>query len=438
MLEPAPAPAPAPAPPKKRGILRTVMIWVLGLGGGAFGTYFTAVFNTIIRPPLPVANFSVSADGLTATCQNHATGENGWWDFGDGSPLEPFQADQPTVTHTYAKAGSFGVKLTVRNLTSDENDRTVAVEVSAAAKDSPPAPKIAGFTVAPASPSTMAPATFRATADVQNAEYCVWDLGDGRTEVTEGGGKIDRLLTFDKPGAFSLQLVAHNGKEAVKQAAAVKIDAPPDGTLTAVLTITDGGARVERLVRAETLAVPAKDKAASFSKAIAARPRCTLIDVAPAGPPVPNVKNVKIAIAADKKSATVTGEWVNQNRTDALIPLSITEEKTHTRPATVAHAAGVLQLAASGKASAVIPLPPLPANLHSPNRKIDVEVRQVSQGKVFVMAAGPLVGRGPVTIPARNVYSPPAAAITTAGYDVDKVTVTFEIGTVTQAGGLRP
>jgi PKD repeat protein len=438
MSEQAPAPTPAPVPPKKRGILRTVMIWVLGLGGGAFGTYFTAVFNTMIRPSLPVANFSVSADGLTATCQNHATGENGWWDFGDGSPLEPFQADQPTVTHAYAKPGSYGVKLTVRNLTSDENDRTVAVEVSAAGKDALPPPKIAAFTVVPASPGTMAPATFRATADVQNAEYCVWDLGDGRTEVTEGGGKVDRLLTFDKPGAFSLQLVAHNGKEAVKQAAPVRIDAPPDGTLTAVLTITDGGARVERLIRAETLAVPAKDKAPSFSKAIAARPRCTLLEVTLTGSTVPNVKNIKIAIAADRKSATVTGDWVNQNRADALIPLSITEEKIHTRPATVTHAAGMLQLAASGKASAVIPLPPLPPSLHSPHRSIDVEIRQVSQGKVFVMAVGPLVGRGPVTIPARNVYSPPAAALTTASYDVDKVTVSFEIGTITQTGGIRP
>src|SRR5207253_7454039 len=204
-----------------------------------------------VKPPLPVANFAVSADGLTATCQNHATGNSGWWDFGDGSPLEPFDAEQPTVAHAYAKPGTYGVKLTVRNLTSDENDRTVSVDVSAVGKDAPAAPSIAGFTVQPLSPANMAPATFRVTADVQNADHLVWDLGDGRVEVAEAGGKIDRLVTFDKPGSFPVQLVAHNGKAAAKQAAAVKVDAPPDGTLMAVLTITDGGTRVDRTSRAE-------------------------------------------------------------------------------------------------------------------------------------------------------------------------------------------
>ena len=40
-------------------------------------------------------------------------------------------------------------------------------------------------------------------------------------------------------------------------------------------------------------------------------------------------------------------------------------------------------------------------------------------------------------IPAKQVYSPPMAAITTATYDVDMVKVQFEIGTVQQAGGIR-
>ena len=72
----------------------------------------------------------------------------------------------------------------------------------------------------------MAPATFRVTGDVVNAEHCVWDFGDGRLEVADGG-KIDRMVTFDKPGQFPLTLVAHSGKQAVKQASAVKIDAAP-------------------------------------------------------------------------------------------------------------------------------------------------------------------------------------------------------------------
>ena len=53
------------------------------------------------------------------------------------------------------------------------------------------------------------------------------------------------MVTFDKPGQFPLSVVAHSGKQAVKQAAAVKIDAAPVGTLMAVLKVTDSGNRGE-------------------------------------------------------------------------------------------------------------------------------------------------------------------------------------------------
>lgn len=430
----------APVPtPKKRGFFKSILIGIVGLGGGAIGTYSAAVFDKLVKPPLPVANFAVSADGLTVTCQNHASGESGWWDFGDGSPLEPFAAEQPTVAHNYAKPGSYTVKLVVRNLTSDENDRTVAVDVSAVGKDAPAAPLIAGFAVQPVSPATMAPATFRVTADVQNADHIVWDLGDGRVEVAEGGGKIERLVTFDKPGSFPVQLVAHNGKTATKQGAAVKVDAPPDGTLMAVITITDGGAKVERTSRSETLAIAApKEKAMNFSKTVAAKPGSTLVEVMTTKPEVPGVKNLKLTIAADKRSALLSGEWANAGKaggTDALIPLKLTEERASSRPAATMQATGVLQLAAGGKANATIPLPPLSPNLDGITRKIDVEVRQMGpNGKVFVIAAGPLVGRGPVPIPAKQIYSPPTASLTTASYDIATVRISFEIGTISTVG----
>jgi PKD repeat protein len=70
-----------------------------------------------------VANFAVTADGLTVTCESRATGESGWWDFGDGTPLEPFDPGQPTQTHTYAKPGCYAVKLTVRNFLAEVNER---------------------------------------------------------------------------------------------------------------------------------------------------------------------------------------------------------------------------------------------------------------------------------------------------------------------------
>src|SRR5262245_51339249 len=92
------------APKKSGGWLKAGIIGVVGLGGGVAGTYATAVVNQVVKPTKPVANFSVAVDGLGVSCQNQATGESGWWDFGDGTSLEPFAAEQP-VTHTYAKPG---------------------------------------------------------------------------------------------------------------------------------------------------------------------------------------------------------------------------------------------------------------------------------------------------------------------------------------------
>lgn len=433
MAEPA-------AAPKKGGWLKAVATGLLGLGSGVAGTYAATLVQTIAKPPLPVANFAATADGLTVTCQNQATGDSGWWDFGDGSPLEPFAADQPTVTHTYAKPGSYAVKLVVRNFTSDENDRTVSVEVAAGGKDGPAPPQVVGFAVQRVSPAAVAPATFRVTAEVQNAAYCVCDLGDGRVEVTDGGGKIDRLVTFHEPGSYSVQLVAHNGKTAVKQAAAAKVEAPPEGTLTVVLTVADGGTKLDRMSRSETVAVPApKNKAAGFSRTIAARPGFSLVEAAPTRPNIPGVKNLKLTVAADKKTAAVSGEWADPKavKADVLIPVKLTEERASARPARVTNVTGQLVLTASGKATTTIPLPPPPPNLDGVSRNISVEVRQAgANGKSYLIAAGPLVGRGPVTIPAKNIYSPPTAAVTTASYDIENVKVAFEVRSgVVPAGG---
>jgi hypothetical protein len=428
-------PAAPSAPAKKSGLFRTILVGMLGLSGGAIGTYTTAVVEKIAKPPLPIANFAAAADGLAVTCMNHATGDTGWWDFGDGSPLEPFAADQPTVAHTYAKPGSYAVKLTVRNFTADENDRTVTVDVAApAAKDAAAAPHITGFAVQPMTPGAVAPATFRITAEVQNADYCVWDFGDGRVEAAEGGGKIDRTVTFDTPGTATVQLVAHTGKAAAQQSAAVKVEAAPVGTLTAVLKVTDGGKRAERHTRNLTLAVPApKDKAATFTRTISARPGATLVEVVAARPDIPGVKNLRVAVAPDKKSATITGEWADPKNakagSDALIPLKLTDERAVSRPPATAVVTGQLPpLSPAGKTSTAIALPAPPAPLDGMSRTVHVELRQTgSNGKPVVIAEGELTGRGPVSIPARQYVSLPMPPVATATFDTDRVTIAFEV-----------
>ena len=399
-------PVPALAPAQKGGWLRAIVLGILGLGGGAVGTYATAVVDKFARPPLPVANFAATADGLTLTCQNHATGETGWWDFGDGTALEPFTPAQPEAKHAYAKPGTYSVKLTVRNFTADENERTVQVEVAAGAKDTPGAPQIAGFAVQPVTPVSVAPATYRVTADVKDANHTVWDFGDGRLEVVEGSGKIDRLVTFDKPGSFPVQLVAHNGKAATKQTMAVKVDAATAGMLMAVLKVTDTGARVERATRSETVAVPApKEKAPpGFSKSIAARAGFTLVEAVPATANTAGVKNLKVEIAMDKRSATVSGEWAGDPKSgkgagsDLLVPIKLTEERSTTTTPTVTMVTGAF-MAAPGRAGAgfaPLPLPSVPTGVAGGKRQLQLEIRQVAMsGPALVLVNVPLAAQAP-------------------------------------------
>jgi PKD repeat protein len=389
---PQAAPAPAPAPAKSGGWLKAGLLGIVGLGGGIAGTYAMAVVDRVVKPPKPVANFAVSADGLTVTCQNHASGESGWWDFGDGTPLEPFAADQP-ASHQYAKPGSYSVKLIVRNFLGDENERTVPIDLGPP-KDAP-APKIGVFVVQPVSAAPVAPATFRLTADVTNASSCVWDFGDGRVEVSEGG-KIDRLVTFEKPGQFAISLVAHNGKLGAKESTPVKVDAPRDGTTMAVLRVTDSGTKTDRLQTTEAVAVPVPtDKGATtFTKTVTARAGFTLTEAALADAPK-SVKNVKVSVSADKRSATVQGEWAGDLKatnkaaggSDALVRVKLTQERVIAQPPAVTMVTS--SFAAAGQMlRADLPLPPAVAP--GAKREYQLEVRTVREGKVQTILTAPL------------------------------------------------
>ena len=407
MTHPAPPTVPAPTSvdkPAKYGWLKASRVGLLGIGGGAAATYATAVVDRVVKPTRPVANFATTADGLTLTCQNRATGESGWWDFGDGSPLEPFAPEQP-ASHAYAKPGVYSVKLTVRNYFGDENERTVPVEVTAGSKDAP-APQIAGFAVQPVSPAAVAPATFRVSADVANAASCVWDYGDGRLEVSEGG-KVERLVTFEKPGPFAVSLVAHNGKLGAKQSQVVEVKAPRDGTSMAVLKVIDTGSRLYRMTTTESVAVgvPTDKTAASFSKTVNARAGFTIATATPADTP-PSVKNLKVQVSADKRSATVTGEWAGDLKStnkaaggsDALVRVKLTQERTVALPPAVTMVTG--QFAAAGQLlQASLPLPPPPTGVSGAKREFQLEVRTVRDGKPQTVLQAPAGGKGSVSLP---------------------------------------
>ncbi len=404
MSHPAPAPTSHSTPAKRSGgWIKAALFGMLGLGGGAAGTYATAVVDRVVKPTKPVANFALSADGLTVACQNHASGESGWWDFGDGTPLEPFAAEQH-VTHAYARPGSYSVKLTVRNYFGDENERTVPIDVRSGSSDT--APKIAAFAVHPVSAASVAPATFRLSADVSQADSCVWDLGDGRVEVT-AGGKIDRLVTFEKPGTFPISLVAHNGRSGAKQQASAKVDAPRDGTTMVVLKVTDSGNRTDRMTTTESVAIPVTgDKAATaFSKTVAARPGSTIAEAALADPPA-SVKNLKVAVAADKRTATVSGEWAGDTKatnkaaggSDVIVRVKLTQERVTAQPASVTMVTGTFAMSGS-TVRTDLPLPPAPLGITGGKRELQLDIRATRDGKSTSVVQAPQAGKAPLAFP---------------------------------------
>ena len=431
----APTPAPTshstPAKSGSSGWLKAALLGFLGLGGGAAGTYATAVVDRVVKPTKPVANFAVNPDGLTLACDNRASGESGWWDFGDGTPLEPYAADQH-VSHTYAKPGSYTVKLTVRNYLGDENERTVPVELSTGAAQDAPPPSIAGFAVQPVS-GTTAPATFRLTADVANASTCVWDLGEGRVEVT-AGGKIDRLVTFTEPGIIPISLVAHNGKQGAKQSGSAKVEKPLEGTTMAILKVTDTGTKVDRATTVESVAVPVPtDKnATTFTKYIAARPGHSITDAALGTAPA-SAKNVKVEVAPDKRAVKVTGEWAGDTKTtnkaaggsDALVRVKVTQERTTPLPASVTMVTGTF--ASIGQTiRADLPLPPAPLGLSGSKREYQLEIRSVRDGKSATQLQAPQAGKKPLSFPWSETQQGPGWAVNySAKLEGETVVVTW-------------
>src|SRR5438067_9103208 len=111
---------------KTFGWIRGAIGAFAGLLSGAAVMYLSPLVDRVVKPPRPLANFAVETDGLTATFHNRFAGE-GWWDFGDGSPLEPAVAQDASISHTYSKAGTFTAKLMVRNYIGDEHERSVGV-----------------------------------------------------------------------------------------------------------------------------------------------------------------------------------------------------------------------------------------------------------------------------------------------------------------------
>jgi PKD repeat protein len=416
-----------------RRSLKLAIGGLLGLCTGAVAVYSNAIFDQVIKPAKPVANFALAgADGLTVTCENHASGESGWWDFGDGTQLEAFEADKQTVAHTYAKPGSYTIKLSVRNFLLEENSRTVAVDLTNPPNALPPT--VTGLRVEPI--REQAPATYRITGEMQNADEVVWRLGDRAEHTPAQAGPFERYVTFEKPGQYPIVLTALSRARAAPQVhvQSVSVTAPREPVYTATVTITDSATKVDVLTRTERISTPVATRSGptkGFDKIVTAQRGLTIKDARIDTRQVAKlVKNTKVEVAKDGKTARVTGEWAvgadavskAAGGSDMTIPVMVTEERTVVMTPGPNRKSGAMD----GNGQIVIELPPQTIKAANATRAIEVDLGLTQpNGQRVPIAKGKLDPAGnwsqPVTLNGRQLV---AQATTVNG----KVRVTFATG----------
>ncbi len=374
--------APRGAGGKLFGWLRAGMVSVGSLLAGAAMMYATSLVDQIIKPAAPVANFQADPDGLKVVFHNRSSGgREGWWDFGDGTALEPFVPDQ-NATHTYAKPGVYTVKLTLKNLLSEANDRSATLTLDSEA----PTPAIDEFTVTPVQAVSYAPATYRVAVKFKNANVCVWSVGDDQPlEVAEDAPTTqERMVTFKQPGTHFIRFAAFNGKQTVERSEQVTVAPAPAGLVTATVQVAYEAMRVRPVQKVLPIVVafPAdvQDTTFSFSKEYAAE-NGFMFTQAQLGAFPPEVKSPNLEISADKKRVTLTGQLVKQggllNR-NAPLPmwsaqLVLTQEW---RGALGKQAPQVSSMALNVPGVTELELPKVRAGWVAKSRTLDLELRK--------------------------------------------------------------
>ncbi|HEY1859925.1 MAG TPA: PKD domain-containing protein [Gemmataceae bacterium] len=399
----------SPAEAKKGfGWLKAVGGAMGGLLSGAIMMYASPLVDKFVKPAKPVANFEKLIDGTTITFHNRSTGAtDGWWDFGDGSALEPFSPHQETVTHTFTSHGDYTVKLSLHNLVGEQDERTVPLHIDSN-QAAAAAPTIDQLEVIPVSPGSYVPATFRIVCKVKNAQTCIWDVGDERPWeiINESLDKQERLVTFDKPGGYEIRMVAVSGTQFATKSDIAQVNCCPKEMITAVLTTTDQANRVETLPMPYTFAKnfppDVKDSVHSFDYQALARPGYEISDVhlgttsnqgagmqgktdMPFDPPqgCNGVRNLHLQIAADRRSVHLTGEMAKESSfgqrnaplPKLLVPVVLTQEKK----SVVARPAVPVAAAMTIPGAAMLTLPPVPAEWTDVKRQVRVELRYGDQ-----------------------------------------------------------
>jgi PKD repeat protein len=165
----------------------------------------------------PVANFTSSTSGLTASFTDTSTDSDGTiasrsWDFGDST-----SSTSANPSHTYAAAGTYTVTLTVTDNGGLSNTKTASVTVTAPANAAP----VANFTFT----TSGLTATFTDTSTDSDGTIAsrAWNFGDSTTSTAANPSK-----TYTAAGTYTVTLtVTDNAGATNTKTASVTVTAAP-------------------------------------------------------------------------------------------------------------------------------------------------------------------------------------------------------------------
>lgn len=149
----------------------------------------TASFTAIQQKPSGTVNFNASTSTAgTGTIAKYT------WDFGDNSPQQ--SSTTGTISHTYAKSGTYSVTLTVLNSVGSSAKLTSAAAVAISQAPTP------SFTTTTSGLSVNVDATLSKAASGLSISSYQWNFGDGGTATGVTAGH-----TYSTPGNYTVTLV---------------------------------------------------------------------------------------------------------------------------------------------------------------------------------------------------------------------------------------